>query len=294
MNYLVLDIRPEWVVQPEEMGGKEKFWYRSERDDPSEWLFKFPRPNSGEHWAEKIAAEVAQCLEISCAPVKLAVFQGTKGSVSESFIRHDQELFPGNQILARHVSEYHPSRRFRQNHHTLENIWLALEHAFEETEGADSAKARFAEFLVLDAVIGNTDRHHENWGVVRRRTADGWIGYIAPSFDHASSLGRELMDKRRDGLMANNRIDNYSDKGFGGIYWSESDVNSPTPLALARLASVKYPEQLGPALAKVPRLNDEALSEIVDRVPIDWMTDTARRFAKRLMSYNCLRLKELT
>lgn len=44
----------------------------------------------------------------------------------------------------------------------------------------------------LDALIGNTDRHQENWGVIeagRRR--------LSPTFDHASSLGFLLDDSAR-------------------------------------------------------------------------------------------------
>ena len=65
--------------------------------------------------------------------------------------------------------------------------------------------------------------------------------YLAPSFDHASALGRELEDKRRDGLIVNNRIANYSDNGKGGIYWCEADANGPSPLELIRLAARQYP-----------------------------------------------------
>ena len=188
--------------------------------------------------------------------------------------------------LARHVGDYDPAKRFDQSHHTLENIWIALERVFEEPEGTEIAKARFAEFLVLDAIIGNTDRHDENWGVARRRIEDGWIGYLAPSFDHASSLGRELEDIRRDRLIANNGVGNYSKKGKGGIYWTESDRHGPSPIELVRLAFRQYPELLMPALTKVPRLYEDLLGEILGYIPSDWITDPARRFAIQLISYN--------
>ena len=200
--YSVQKIEPGWVLQPETMGGKQKFWYRWPCDDESLWVFKYPRPETGEHWAEKIAAEIAGCLGIPCARIEFAVFQDARGSASKSFISRDQNLFHGNQILARHMADYDPGQAFDQSQHSLKNIWLALEHLFEEPVGLRSAKSRFAEFLVLDAVIGNTDRHHENWGVARRIRESRWVGYLAESFDHASSLGRELRDTRRHGLMA--------------------------------------------------------------------------------------------
>lgn len=168
-----------------------------------------------------------------------------------------------------------------------------MEHIFIEPEGIYAAKARFAEFLVLDAVIGNTDRHHENWGVARRRDGGSWVGYMAPTFDHASALGRELTDKRREGLLANNRIGNYSENGSGGIYWSESDRKAPSPLELVRLAFGGYRTLLGPSLEKLKFLEDEKITEVVERVPHDWMTDAARRFTIQLVSYNCKQLQEI-
>ena len=55
-EYPIVTVEPEWVINPEEMGGKTKFWY-GKPDDNTNWLFKYPRPNTGEHWAEKIASE---------------------------------------------------------------------------------------------------------------------------------------------------------------------------------------------------------------------------------------------
>ena len=57
-EYPIVTVEPEWIINPEEMGGKTKFWY-GKPDDNTNWLFKYPRPNTGEHWAEKIASEIA-------------------------------------------------------------------------------------------------------------------------------------------------------------------------------------------------------------------------------------------
>ena len=195
--------------------------------------------------------------------------------------------------LAYLLRGYDLGKRFDQSGHTIENIWLAWDQVFEEHEDAVAAMSQFAEYLVLDAVIGNTDRHHENWGVVRLSTVDGWKGCLAPSFDHASSLGRELMDERRNGLLANSRVVNYSEKGIGGIYWSEYNRRAPSPLELVRKAFREYPSQFEPALSKLAQVQERDFSEIVSRIPTDWMSDAARRFAIRLISCNCRQLQEI-
>ncbi len=47
--------------------------------------------------------------------------------------------------------------------------------------------------MVLDALIGNVDRHHENWGLVGHPETDQqgnrtFLVYVAPTYDHASCL----------------------------------------------------------------------------------------------------------
>lgn len=225
--YPIIEVRPEWVLEPEAMGSKTKFWYRA--DDSSDWLFKYPQANTGQDWAEKIAAEVAACLKILHAPVELAVLEGERGSATESFARGGQNLFHGNQVLGGKVLGYDKAAKFRHSSHTLANIWLALERSFTTPESITLAKETIAEFLVLDALIGNTDRHHENWGLLCKRESGGWKGFIAPSFDHASSLGRELRDEKRTRLIADGRVGYYAEKGHGGIFWSEEEQRGPSP-----------------------------------------------------------------
>lgn len=288
--YPVFEVRPEWIFEPEDMGAKPKFWYRSE-DSGANWLFKHPRPNTGEHWAEKIAAGVAGSLGVSCARVELAAYKGDRGTISESFDIPKHTLFHGNQIMVEIYADYEVSARFGQSQHTLANIWQALETQFP-TDRVEAAMRQFAEYLTLDALIGNVDRHHENWGVQRSLEHISEIS-LAPSFDHASSLGRELTDTRRERLLSENAVGRYSERGRGGIYWSEDEGRGPSPLELTRRAASDYPARFSLALRRLRSWDESVLSEIVRRVPTDWMSETARKFATALMLYNLGELRKI-
>ena len=289
--YSIIEVKPEWVLDPENMGSKEKFWYREPEVEPRiDFLFKYPRPGSGEHWSEKIAAEVARCLDISHAKVELAVFEDIRGSVTESFTGNLWDLFHGNQLLEQVVQDYDPEKRRHQSNHTLDNIWQTLERVFVEPDDVRNAKLEFAEYLILDAVIGNTDRHHENWGLLD----DGCQKKLAPSFDHASSLGRDILDDARYRRLQENRVGHYVERGRGGIYWSADDRNGPSPLELLRRAVRVYPDYFRPGLLKLEMLTENNILEIVNRIPADWMTDSQRAFAVALMQYNLEQLSELT
>ena len=294
--YPIIEVERESVRESEEMmGSKDKFWYLHPTEEEEYWLFKYPRFNTGEHWAEKIAAEVAALLEIPHARVELATLAEDKGSVTKSFVQEGQELVHGNQMLKRAVHGYDPEKEFRQSSHTLANIWQVMDSVFGESEHAEKAKSRLAEYVVLDALIGNTDRHHENWGILRwERKGYHWVDLsVAPSFDHASSLGRELQDERRDRILAEDRIGDYVAKGRGAIYWSETDRRGPSPLELVRRTTRSYPDLFRPALTKLEKLDGGSVDDLVNRVPSDWMSSSARKFAIALMHYNLEQLQEL-
>jgi hypothetical protein len=294
--YPVVEVLPEWVLEPEVLGSKRKFWYRTANEKPP-WLFKYVQESTGQHWAEKIAAEVASCMGVLHAAVELAQFQQERGSVTESFARDGRNLFHGNQLLASRVVGYDPERKYRQSDHTVSNIFLALDSTFSNPEGQKRAKLCLADFLVLDALIGNTDRHHENWGILRRRVGRGWTGMVAPSFDHASSLGRELRDtgpgKTREALMRDDRLRGYAEGGRGGVYWSNEDARGPSPLELVRRATPAWPDLFGPALIKLDKVDRPVLEDVVERVPADWMSPMARTFAIELMCYNWKELRKV-
>lgn len=289
--YPVTMIELKWAREQENMGSKPKFWYTD--DNGRRWLFKLPRPGTGEHWAEKIAAEIAAALDIAHASVELAQFNERRGSATESFTRHrPRHLYHGNQLLARIFSNnYDPDKTFQNSSHTLRNVWLALDRVFRKI--SNRAKEIIAEYLVLDALIGNTDRHHENWALLRRPMANRWKWFVAPSYDHASSLGRELTDERRNRLLAEKRVGRYSEKAKGGIYWSEGDRRAPSPLELVRRAHEHYPALFARALEKLEKLRDDTMMDNVNRVPEDWMTPSARTFALELMRYNMSELRKL-
>ena len=292
-RFSVIGVQSHWVLEPEEMGSKRKFWYSPPGKEQPRWLFKYPQSGTGQHWAEKVAAEIAGSIGIPRAGVELAEFNGDRGSATKSFAHDGVELIHGNQILAAFLDDYDPQKRFRQSDHTVHNILNAVDRIFEEDAAKRKAKELMAEYMVLDALIGNTDRHHENWGVILRRRQDKWVGALAPSFDHASSLGRELRDDKRETRLANGRVGAYVERGRGAVYWSTTDSHGPSPMELVRRSADNYPEIFLPALRKLDRINEASIDDILHRVPIGWMSRRAMDFAKAMVMINLVQLREV-
>ena len=101
------------------------------------------------------------------------------------------------------------------------------------------------------------------------------------------------MDHRRDRLLAENRVGDYVEKGRGAIYWSEEERHGLSPLELVRRANGKYPSLFRPALVKIASLDENALLGVVNCVPSNLMTPSAREFAGELLFYNFGQLRRL-
>ena len=271
------------------MGTKRKFWCWP-TEDAVPWLFKYPRPGSGEHWAEKVVAELANSLCVPHAVVELASASGMPGSISQSFAHGERVLVHGNELLAT-VMDYDLKKVRGQSDHSLDNIFRALETAFGTPSARENNKRQFAGYLVLDALIGNTDRHHENWGLVTKRTATGLHISLAPTFDHASSLGRELSDTVRARRLREDSVAQYSRRARGHVFWTGSDRYGPNPLALVRLATATFPELFREHLARVRDRRSEFQS-VVRRVPDDWMSPIAKDFTVAILDYNANELEQ--
>jgi hypothetical protein len=221
------------------------------------------------------------------------------GSATENFTNDGYDLFHGNQILAGFVPGYAPHQRFCQNDHTIGRIFKALENVFREPHESLRAKQKFAGYLLLDALICNVDRHHENWGILRKKVADGWRGRIAPSFEHASSLGRELQDsgtkQNRDRYLNELGVAKYLDRGHGPIFVEGTGRKGPSPIRLIErcLEIEEFAPIFQVALPKLNHLNAEHFDVCIYGIPEGWMSPLAREFASSLLNESLNRLKLL-
>ena len=266
------------------MGSKDKFWCQlPDEQGGGRWLFKQPRQQTDntEHLSEKIAQEVADLIKVPCARIQLAEFRTIRGTISRDIQLPGEVLVHGNEVIAGRVMGYDRSKKRHTSDHTFENIRKAILGVCKGR--CEEDLNQFAGFLVLDALVGNTDRHHENWALLRRESLQGVDYRLAPSFDHASSLGRELKDERRLLLLQRNRLDEYIHRGPGAVYLAVLGEKAISPVELVQRLVVSFPDCFRPWLRSLEGVTTEAVEAILSRVPVGWMSDQQRQFAASLM-----------
>lgn len=292
-QFQIMQLRADSPEVIEQLGSKPKFWFRFQ-GDVQPWLFKYTRENTGEDWSEKIASELAKLLNISAAQVELATFMGKRGCASRSFVETKKgfELIHGSEVLAGRVLGYEKEKQWGQSDHCVENIIAAVAQVFPPHRRTQNLRI-LAGYIVLDALICNTDRHHDNWGLLRRiGSKKKTVHSVAPSFDHASSLGRELLDDRRQMILLDrNGLERYVLRGKGGIFYRQTDAKSENPLQLAIKAANDYPAYFAPILHRLQQIHVEEMCAIVNRIPQEWMNPQAQVFCCRMLATTLQKLK---
>lgn len=211
----------DWLIRGVEQVGSTRNSWLEDPDTGEEWLHKdtvIPANGveQGEDWSEVVSTQVARQLGVPCATTRLCLRGGRRGSLSLSVVPDGHALWEGQLVLERGPSPGYfphvegmpgldPDRpTVKRPGHNLSNIRDSLQATLPpaEFEGSDSLSAFdvFAGYMILDALIANRDRHEQNWAVLTPQLLS-LPERLAPSYDHASSLGYNLTDQAREACL---------------------------------------------------------------------------------------------
>jgi len=233
------------------------------------------------------------------AEYELAIFNGDRGVISPSFLPEDGRLIPGNEVLVRLMPDY-PKEIRSPSHHTISNIFRVLGNSSVHLssdwilpDGISTAATVFVGYLLLDTWIGNADRHHENWAYIQLEGID----YLSPTYDHASSLGRNESDETRKQRLtttdAGFSVDAYVARCKSCLYAGVTDKKPLKTLGAFCEAAKLYPDAAHIWLALLERVSSNDTLKLFERIPDDRISSTAIEFAQAMLTANRNRLLTL-
>lgn len=293
----VLDVSGWGTVQLEARGSGSNQW----RLDPDGalWLYKATRVAShtgelqGEDWAEKLVESLARALGLPTAQIELAT-RAEAGEVEPGVVSRDLKLpdtdFQNGANLLADVPDYRyrdSLNRPPKNHvgHSVVNVVEQLgRHGVgppPQLAGSElSAVDVFAGYLVLDAWVGNLDRHEENWAVLR--ALDGTMT-LAPTYDHGAALGSSLTEERRSRLAEDRAgLESFAERGFGRKF--EDGAKVPLTTFAAQALDLAAPRARDRWLGRLETVGRDAVHGLIADVPR--MSDPARTFCENLVEIN--------
>lgn len=187
----------EYEGASEGSGRSEKIWLVNPVNGDV-GLFKFTKSQyTTEHLSEKIAAEIAQLINVECMKVDLGVYESRIGSLSYRINNKGEDLIEGVRLINKYYPMYNQNLLYdeeKEEYYSFEMILNSLEEY--------NLKKEFIKIPVFDFLIGNTDRHQNNWAILRN---DNHIK-LCPLYDNGSSLCCYLLEKNIDGYLGNDRV----------------------------------------------------------------------------------------
>ncbi|MFH5182878.1 phosphatidylinositol kinase [Paenibacillus sp. TAB 01] len=307
--YEVVDITNWKTEKIRASGSKEKSWYRRPEDNKL-FLFKLPvsltseswrvlNESTGEMWSEKIAYEVGKVLNIFTHTVEIGCIEANDeiinsygitpekiksgviyGALCCSFLEEGLEsLIEGADMIS--DFDYTYDRETLRGTIEIYNYDLLI-RVFQKYNIID----KLYSMLIFDTLIGNTDRHQDNFGLIKDEVTRKL--FFAPLYDNSSSLGRELTDDRiklmyRDAQMLNSYY--FGKKSASRIWWG--DIND-----YKRLNSFEFFKKAGEVTPElkamryiVQLLTDDKIDEIVHKVPVEVMSDMKKDFVSDFLKF---------
>lgn len=308
-QFRVVDVTSWEVVDAESLGRNPKLWLREPGgadDRQRDWLFKpvvIPSTGhrQGEDWAEKVVCELARLVAVPCADVELASRGDQRGSISRNVVPSGWSLELGPLLLGTVVEDYRGTAadatgRMRpipgRPGHSIENIYRALSGCGTPLGSGDgNATETFASYLLLDAWVANQDRHDQNWAALRPPAGSGGLR-LAPSFDHASSVGFNLTDARRRSILDSGGLEHFAERGRAQRF-EHDPAAAPAELSTLvefahRAMSIAGAEVAERLLGRLRAVLPGEISAVISGIPE--LSEVTARFILEFLDVNRRRL----
>ena len=225
----------EYDGASEGSGRSEKIWLQNP-DHGQIGLFKFKKDiDTTDNISECIAYDLACILGIPCAKFEVGMYEGREGSMSYNILKKpDQILVEGIHFIMLMYPKYNPELfidTMTSNRYSIEMIKKAIERFVPIDD--------LLKMLMFDYLIGNSDRHQNNWAILIENGKMQW----SPLYDNSSSLCAYISEKNIPNYMGKdkNRWNSLIDtKSKSLIRCREIDEKRPTHLEVLKYLKENY------------------------------------------------------
>ena len=238
-----------------------------------EAMFKYEHPDyyCSEACSEKLSYEIAKTLGYECAKIEFAYDENGNLGVLNYLFLNKKEIEHMDAVV--YLNKNNTSRPI---FYTISNIKKCLD------ELDSNLFNEFLKIMVFDALIGEQDRHEENWGIQK---VNG-IYKMSPLYDNGCSLLNYFKNE-------NVAMDYYSGKKDFEAYitrsqtivYKENNKNKYKHFELISYLNNEYHDSIQKELKKLELLTDKKINEIVNKIPDELLT-------KKHMEYIIMYLKK--
>lgn len=247
----------------------------------NEYMIKYQKQTEfgkrNNHISEYIGSHVFEMLGFECQETHLATYDGEQVVACKSFIRDGYQFVPFND-----VGESTLDQDKEKYQYSYEDIMQMLRDNSKLTN-VDETISQFWKLFIVDALLGNFDRHGANWGFLKKDNKYK----IAPIFDNGSSLFPNLTDE--DEMLNIIKSEEETNKRIYTFPTSQIKLNGKKSSYYDVISSLQFKE-CNIALADIyAKVNLEQIYSFIDN-DVLFISNTQKRFYKHMITERFIKI----
>ena len=215
---------------------------------------KFGKRNN--HLSEFLGSHIFELLGFNVHKTYLGKYKGEFVVACKDFVINGYEFVPFNDVGESTIETDKETYQY-----TYEDIVLLLEKNRKITN-VDETISIFFEMYIVDALLGNFDRHGANWGFLKKENKY----QLAPIFDNGSCLFPQLVNEDEMNYILNN--ENELNERIYKFPTSQIKLGNKKSSYYEVISSLKYKE-CNEALIKIyPKVDINKIGELINSLDI--------------------------
>ena len=219
--------------------------------------------------SEYLGSHIYQMLGFTCHDTFLGIYKGENVVACKDFMTNGYQFVPFNDVGESTIEEDKEEYQY-----TYDDI-VELLQANKKLTNVEKTVSSFFEMYIVDALIGNFDRHGANWGFLKKDNQYS----LAPVFDNGSCLFPNLNDE--DEMLKIINDEEQIDLRVYKFPTSQIKLNNNKSSYFEVISSLQF-EEINKALIKIyPMINLEKIFDLID--DIDVISDIHKTFYKTMI-----------
>lgn len=242
--------------------------------DGYEYMLKFRKTTNFSkrfnHVSEYLGSHVFELLGFNVQDTYLGLYNGQEVVACKNFISDNCQFVPFND-----VGESSLERDKETYQYSYEDIMRMLQDNVKLTDVQETI-ALFWEMFVVDALLGNFDRHGSNWGFLKRHNKYS----LAPVFDNGSCLFPQMTDEEQmKRIMESEELTNERVYKFPT---SQVKLDRQKSSYYEVINSLNFKECNAAVIKVCEKYHSDKIEKLIDNTP--FITQTHKEFYKYMIS----------
>ncbi len=272
-----------------------KFYGGSEKKieimiDGFPYMLKFQKNTAfgkrNNHISEYIGSKIYNMLGVECQQTYLGTYKGNYVVACKDFITEGYQFVPFNDVGESSIEENKEKYQY-----SYEDI-IELLTRNKKITNVDETVSSFFDIYIIDALLGNFDRHGANWGFLKKNNKYK----LAPVFDNGSCLFPQLINENEIKYIMENREE--IEKRVYRFPTSQIKIDNKKSSYFEVISSLLF-DECNKALERIyKRIDLEKINKLIDEISI--IKEVHKKFYKmmikeryeKIIQYSYNKLKE--